>query len=129
MSSLTLDFGAYDRTAREYRALVRAVDDAVAVLTLEVAAGAAGLSNKSDLRAMLDGRNGRRLPTDVAAVIAERVGAGIYRDSILNAVRAMFGLHQPESDALYIHRVEGVLLRFGEPGAAALAQARREARR
>lgn len=129
MSSLTLDFGAADEAAREYRRFVRAVDDAVAVMSLDIAAGACGIANKSDLRAMLDGRNGRRLPADVGAVIARRVGTGEYQDAILDAIRGMYGLYAPESDAAYAHRLEGALLRFGEPGANVLAQCRREARR
>lgn len=128
MSSLMLDFGAADGAARAHRDLVRATDDAVGVLGLEVAAGAVGAS-KSDLRAMLDGRNGRRLPTDVAAVIARRVD-GSYRDHVLAAVRALFGIEAaPESDRDYIHRIEGALLRFGAVGEAELARCRREARR
>ena len=121
-------FGFYADPGRSYRQLVRAVEDAIAVLGLDVAAGATGVG-KSDLLAMISGRNGRRLPTDVAAVVADRVGVGAYRDAITAAVRELFGLVQPESDAEYAHRLERTLLRFGEPGADALAQARREARR
>lgn len=121
-------FGFYADPGRSYRQLVRAVEDAIAVLGLDVAAGATGIG-KSDLLAMVQGRNGRRLPTDVAAVIADRVGHGKYRDAITGAVRALFGLVEPENDRDYAHRLESVLLRFGEPGASALAQARREARR
>lgn len=128
MMAQSLDFGAGDRAAHDYRRMVRAVDDAVAVLGLEVAAGATGIA-KADLRRMLDGRNGRRLPADVAAVVADRVGAGCYRDAILDAVRSLFGLHRPESDADYAHRLEAALLKFGEPGADMLARCRREARR
>lgn len=129
MSSLMLDFGAADGTARAYRDLVRATDDAVGVLGLEVAAGAVGVS-KSDLRAMLDGRNGRRLPTDVAAVIARRVGAGVYRDRIIKAIRELFDIADPpENDRDYVHRLEGAMLRFGALGEAELAKCRREARR
>ena len=95
----------------------------------KVAAGAVGAS-KSDLRAMLDGRNGRRLPTDVAAVIARRVGAGVYRDRIITAIRALFDIADPpENDRDYVHRLEGAMLRFGSLGEAELAKCRREARR
>lgn len=128
MSALSLDFGPTERAANEYRRMVRAVDDAVAALGLEIAAGACGVP-KADLRGMLDGRNGRRMSAEVAAVIAERVGPGSYRDAILDAVRSMFGLHAPEKDGEYIHRLEGALLKFGEPGGEVLARCRREARR
>lgn len=121
-------FGFHADPSRAYRDLVRAVEDAIAVIGLDVAAGAVGVG-KSDLRAMLDGRNGRRLPTDVAAVIARRVD-GSYRDHVLAAVRALFGIvDAPESDRDYIHRLEGALLRFGAVGEAELARCRREARR
>lgn len=121
-------FGFVADPSRAYRQLVRGVEDAIAVLGLDVAAGATGVA-KSDLLAMTSGRNGRRMPADVAAVIAARVGSGVYRDAITAAIRELFGLVQPENDAEYAHRLERTLLRFGEPGADALAQARREARR
>ena len=128
MMAQALDFGPTDRAAHDYRRMLRAVDDAVAAMGLDCAAGATGIP-KADLRAMLDGRNGRRMPADIAAVIAERVGAGTYRDAILDAVRSMFGLHKPEDDAAYVHRLEGALLKFGEPGVEVLSRCRREARR
>ena len=128
MTPTSFDFGAADRASHEYKRLVRAVDDAVAVLTLDVAAGACGVS-KSDLRAMLDGRNGRRLSTEIAAIVAERVGPGQYRDAILDAIRAMFNLYQPEDGERYALRLEMALLGFGEHGREELAKCRREARR
>jgi hypothetical protein len=78
---------------------------------------------------LIDGRNGRRLDTRVAAIIAERVGAGIYRDAIVRAIKELFGLFEPENDREWAHRLEGALLCFGQPGAEKLAQCRREARR
>ena len=114
------------QTAQKH--LLRAVDDAVGSLGLGVAAGAVGLKD-AQLRDMIDGRGGRRLSPDIAAVIASRVGDGALRDAILEAVRELFGLHQPEDDVNFIHRLKGALLRFGEPGAEMLRQCRKEARR
>lgn len=113
---------------RDYNAFVRAVDDACRVLTLPIAAGAVGM-REGDLRAALDGRNGRRLDAKVGAVIAKRVGPGIYRDAIAAAIKELFGLYEREADGPYAHRLEGALLSFGAPGAEVLAKCRREARR
>ncbi len=115
-------------TERHYSALVLAVEDACKVLTFPVAAGAVSMRD-GDLRAMLEGRNGRRLDTKVAAIIAERVGAGIYRDAIVRAIKELFGLFEPMNDREWAHKLEGVLLTFGTPGADALTKARQEARR
>jgi hypothetical protein len=130
MSSPQLSFSAIRPTDRptSYRRLVRAVDDACDAVGLGVAAAAAGVRD-TDLRGMLDGRNGRRLPAEVAAAVADVVGAGALRDAITTAVRELFGLVEPESDRDYIHRIEGALLNFGAPGADYLARCRREARR
>ncbi len=113
---------------RHYNALVRAVDDAAKAMGFSVAAGAVGLKS-GDLSAMIDGRNGRRMDTKVAAVIADRVGAGIYRDAIVHAIKELFGLFQPDTDQQWGHRLEAALMSFGEQGSAKLAQCRREARR
>jgi hypothetical protein len=128
MTPIALDFGPRDRAARVHKRLVTKVDDAVSALTLGVAAGAIGCRPPA-LRDALDGRNGSRLSSEWAGIIAERVGPGALQDAILDAIREQFGLYQPESDRDYIHRLEGGFLRFGEAGMAMLAQLRREARR
>jgi hypothetical protein len=125
-----LDFGAAAHVSDAYRKLTRAVDDAVTALTLEVASGATDVA-KADLRDMIDGRKGRRLPTDVAAIIARRIGAGRYQDAIFAALRDMFGASDPspEADEPYIQRLEEALLEYGTHGAETLTRCRREARR
>jgi hypothetical protein len=130
MMAPPLDFGAAAVVGEAYRKLTRAVDDAVTALTLEVASGATDVA-KADLRDMIDGRKGRRLPTDVAAVIARRIGPGRYQDAIFAALREMFGAvdASPEPDALYIDRLENALREYGARGRETLAQCRREARR
>ena len=130
MIAQSLTFSPSALVAEAYRKMVRAVDDAVQALSLEVASGATDIA-KPDLRAMIDGRNGRRLPTDVAAIIARRIGPGVYQDAILAAVREMFGVVEvkPESDAQYIDRLEEGFLAFGEIGHEALAKHRKAARR
>jgi hypothetical protein len=125
--SLPLPLGSADLIPTWHRRLLRATEDAVDALGLSVAAAAAGVRD-TDLRGMLDGRNGRKLPTEVAAAIAQRV-TGDLRAAILDSIRGLFGLHEPEDDAAYIHRIEGALLTFGAPGGEALARCRREARR
>ena len=94
-----------------------------------VAASACGLKTSAQLREMIDGVNGRRMSTEIAAIIAERVGPGHLRDAILDAIRGMFGLHQPEADKPYIHRLEDGYDDFGEMGAKKLAEIRKAARR
>lgn len=130
MIAQPLAFSASVEVAESYRKMVRAVDDAVQALSLEVAAGATDIA-KPDLRAMIDGRNGRRLPTDVAAIIARRIGPGAYQDAILAAVREMFGAVdiKPEADGPYIDRLQDGYAEFDEMGRSALARHRKAARR
>jgi hypothetical protein len=130
MSAGSLDYGAAEAVADAYRQMVRAVDDAVMALTMEVAAGATDIG-KTDLRDMIDGRKGRRLPTDVAAIIARRIGPGRIQDRIHEALRDMFGIANRvvEPDGPYIQRTEAALLAFGVQGWAALALCRRQANR
>lgn len=128
MTALPLENVSADQVRRDNRRLVLAVEDAVAVLGLGVTAGAIG-GTATGLRDTLDGRNGRRLPVEWAAIIAERVGPGSHRDAILVAIKSMFGLVAPDSDAEYIHRLEQAFARFGEYGTDVLARCRREARR
>lgn len=128
MSTGSLNFPPLARLDELEQKLRKKVANAIAAMGLDTAAGACGLKD-SQLSDMVAGRGGRRMSTDIAAVIAERIGPGRYRDDIVAVVREMFALFQPESDGLYAHRLEGALLRFGEPGAEMLAQCRREARR
>lgn len=128
MTALPLENVSADGVRRDNKRLVLAVEDAVASLTLGVAAGALG-TTPSRLRDTLDGRNGSRLPVEWAAVIAERVGPGSLRDEILLLIKSMFGLIEPDSDPEFIHRLEGGYADFGEMGSKQLAKLRREARR
>lgn len=128
MSALPLENCSADQVRRDNKRLVLAVEDACAVLGLGCAAGAVGCTSQA-LRDALDGRNNRRLPVEWAALIAERVGAGAARDAILAAIKSMFGLIEPDSDADYIHRLEQGYAAFGAIGQAELSRHRRESRR
>lgn len=122
-----LPFSPRQRAERSYKRYVLAVGDAVTALSPTVAAAACGL-RPSDLNDMLEGHKGRRMPTDVGAVVAEMV-TGDLRKHIIDALKDMFGLVEPESDADYIRRLEDGFSRFGELGRAELAQHRKAARR
>lgn len=122
-----LDLSPRERADRLYRRYVLAVGDAVTALGLTVAAGACGLRG-ADLHDMLEGHKGRRMPTDVGAVIAELV-TGEMRAAIILALKEMFGLVEPETDAQFVHTLEGGYARFGEEGGRVLAELRRKARR
>lgn len=116
-----------ERAEKFYRRYVLAVGDAVQAITLGVAAGACGVRSQ-DLHDMLEGHKGRRLPTDVGAVIAAMV-SGELRDAIVLALKEMFDLVEPESDAEYIRSLEAGYAKFGEQGGVVLGEIRRKARR
>ena len=129
MSSLAFDFGSSERTAYYDRQLRRAVDDASQAMGPAQAATACGLKTSGQLREMIDGTNGRRMSTDIAAVIADRIGPGSYRDAIIDAIKGLFGMHQPEADGPYIRRLEDGYSDFGPQGTGELAEIRKAARR
>jgi hypothetical protein len=113
--------------ASHYRRYVLALNDAVDSVTLGVAAGRCGLRTQ-DLRDMLDGTKGRRIPADVGAAIQDMV-SGDLRAAIISALKEMHGLVEPESDADYIRRLEDGYSRMGEVGRVELARHRKDARR
>jgi hypothetical protein len=112
---------------KAYRRLVLAVSDAVEAVGLGIAAGRCGL-RPQDLSDMLAGHKGRRLPTDVAAVVADMV-TGELRQAIQDAIKEMFGMHQPDDDATYIRKLEDGYAWFGPGGSDKLDKIRRAARR
>jgi hypothetical protein len=120
-------FSPRQRTERAYKSYVLAVSDAVTALSPTVAAGACGL-RPSDLNDMIEGHKGRRMPSDIGAIIAEMVG-GELRQAIIAALKEMFGMVEPESDADYVRRLEDGYAQFGEVGRGELARHRKAARR
>lgn len=117
-----LDFGTLERARSARRAVVRAVEDAVAMLSLSVAAGACDM-RASDLRDALDGRNGRRLDLEAVLAIALRA-PGEIRLRIWQALAdALFAKPRSPEEELAELRL-AVVEQFGQAGAA-LVRARR----
>lgn len=117
-----------DKVRGDNLRLLAAVNDAVASMGLGTAAGACGVK-PNVLRGALDGAGGRHFPTEWAAIIAARVGDGVLSNRIRQAIKALFGLHEPDTDPQYIHRLEQGYGAFGAIGGAELARHRRESRR
>lgn len=117
-----LDFGTLERARDAKRRVLRAVDDAVGMLTLSVAAGACDM-RASDLRDAIDGRNGRRLDVEAVIAIALRAPAEVQR-RIWDALNEVLG-DRPKSPQEELAELKlAVVEQFGQAGAA-LVRARR----
>lgn len=117
-----------DKVSGDALRLLAAVNDAVASMGLGTAAGACGVK-PNVLRGALDGAGGRHFPVHWAAIIAARVGDGALSNRIRNAIKALFGMYESDTDPQYINRLEQGYAAFGAIGQAELARHRRESRR
>lgn len=127
MTALELDFGFDSAAELADRKVRRAVEDAVSVLSLSVAAGACGCT-AAQLRDALDGRNGRRLSSDWVMRIARKVG-GDYRDRIMDAQNEFMDPGAAATDQAFIAALIEGYAGFGEFGAQQLAAIRRRCKR
>lgn len=127
MTPLDLDFGFNVEADQADRKIRRTVEDAVAVLSLGVAAGLCGCT-PAQLRDAMDGRNGRRLPTDWVMRIARKVG-GDLRDRIQDALNDFMDPGAPATDAQLIESLKTSLKAFGLKGEEELAAVLRRLKR
>jgi hypothetical protein len=120
MTQERFDFGRSDRIARAFRQVLRAVDDAVDAIGLDVAAGACDCA-KSDLAKTLAGAEHRHLRVEWLMAIAD-ASPDPFRTRIFDALLAWQGLsicvQKPLTPEEKNARYERMLVeRFGPAGA------------
>lgn len=125
MTANPLDFGLHWSAEEDHRAILRVIDDAIAQVGLDVAAGACR-ADAADVRNAVSERNGRHLRVRWAQAIA-RIAPLETRIEIARAFVGPLGLDVVPAKELTpeqkIERLTGALRGFGEQGERAIRDA------